>query len=190
MIITPTIRAHIYWKLREADFYLHLLEQQSSNTFNSARQYGFTWTNPQHQRQAQELLFLFSAFLSAFRCVTFYIEKACKKRAPPSPWYEDQKKSAGERKSLLAAFSFLRDSDVHDRTLSTSPGVRHTFNFVDKSGTSEFMLNANDLRTIEMLQDRPWAVEALTNDSVLSISEKVLGELRTVVEEGIREGLF
>jgi hypothetical protein len=190
MFIEQTIRAHINWKLREAAFYLALLKQHSKTIFNAMRPLDFTWGNPEHQRLAQEFLFLFSGFLSAFRCVTFYMEKTCEKRSPPSTWYEDRKKKAVQEKSLLAAFCFLRDSDVHDRTLSTSPSVQHTINMAEQTTGSEFKLNGDDLRTIEKLRKRKWAVEVLTADSVVNVAEEVLSELRAVVTGGINEGLL
>jgi hypothetical protein len=85
-------------------------------------------------------------------------------------------------KSLLAAFCFLRDSDVHDRTLSTSPAMWHTVNLAEQTMASALKLNEYDLNTIEKLREYPWAGKALAADSVLSISEKALGELRAVVQ--------
>jgi len=135
-------------------------------------------------------LFLFSGFLSSFRCVTFYMKNACDDQDPPIAWYKSQIDKAVTEQSILAAFCFLRDSDVHARTLSTSRGVRHTINMAEQTATSEFKLNANDLLTIDKLRDCPWAAELLASDSVVAISEKGLEALRAVADEGMAQSLF
>jgi hypothetical protein len=190
VIIKPTIRAHIIWKLSEAEFYLRQLKHASKEIFGSIRPLDFGWTNADHQGKAQVFLFLFSAFLSPLRCVTFYIKKTCENQKPPSRWYKEQIKKAVKERSLLAAFCFLRDSDVHDQALSGTPGVRHKVDLSAQTATSEFTLNENTLLTIEALKKHRWAAELLAGDSVVAISESALAKLSDLVQEGIQAGLF
>ena len=109
---------------------------------------------------------------------------------PPSQWYNKQTALARENKGLLAAFVLLRDSDVHKRTLHPAAGVTNRIDFATKTASSEFTLNANDLRTLEALKSEEWAVKALTSASVIAISEKVLEELKVVIELGVTERLI
>lgn len=190
MIIKPTIRAHINWKLQEAQFYLKQLTHASKEIFGGIRPLDFGWSNADHQAKAQVFLFLFSAFLSPLRCVTFYMKKTCEKQNPPSKWYRNQIKQAIKDRSLLAAFCFLRDSDVHDQALSSIPAVRHKVDFAEQTATSEFRLNKDALLTIDTLQKHAWAAELLAGESVLAICEAALAKLNDVVEAGIAEGLF
>jgi hypothetical protein len=163
---------------------------QSAKTFEGIRPAGFTWGNAEHDTKAQVFLFLFSGFLSAFRCVTFYMEEVCDNRKPMSSWYRDEKVEAAKRKSLLAALCFLRDSDVHDGTLFPSAGVTHTWRRADQSTSSEFVLGAQPLQGIERLRKHPWAIDALASESVIAISAKALDELESLFEKGKLDGVF
>ena len=100
-MISQNLRSHITWKCKEADFYLGSLRAISQKVFTETRQFGFSWLNPEHQKHAQAFLFLFSGLSSAFRCVTFYIEDACRKGEPPSLWYEQQKEALRKQRGLL-----------------------------------------------------------------------------------------
>lgn len=175
---------HLHWKLRESDFFLHAMKNQSKAVFGGIRPLGFTWTNPEHYQGAMVFLFELSAMLSAFRCVSYYLENACNRTTAGAKWYKDQEKEAAANKTLLAAFCFLRDSDIHEDTIKG--GVRHTSDAASQTTDSQFCFDTNAVSQLAKFKKTPWAIDLIRNRPIIELAEEALVELRAVVDKGRR----
>ena len=181
-----SIKPHIHWKLLEAKFYLGAMAEQSRALFAGIRPSGFNWPNPEHAKGAQIFLFFFAGFLGAFGSTTYYMQTACEKSN--NRWYAKKRQQAAESRSLLAAFAFLRNNDVHEKTLALGAGVQHTWRLAQESTSSEFVLNAESLRTIAAMNAAPWAAALLTQKPIIQLASDALRELESVVMEGTSGG--
>lgn len=173
---------NIHWKLHEADFHLKAMQEQSDASLGKLRFADFSWANPQHFSAGQAFLFEFSAMLSTWRSVSYYMEETCKRTPDAEKWF----KSLRDRQ-LLAAFSFLRDSDVHQETLK--PGVRYAITMGEvPTQSQDFCLDSNALQRLPKFQKEPWAVGVLAEQPILPTAQAALRDLRKAVEEGLRVG--
>jgi hypothetical protein len=164
------------------------MKEHSARLFSSVGPLRFEWTNPQHAQAAQVFLFLLSAFIGAFGCVTYYIETACGKNESAKRWFKAARKNAVRDHSVLAAFAYLRNSDVHERHVAAGASTWHTVSMAEKTTSSEFRLSEQELRMIEKLQEQPWAINLLKARPIVALAEDALKELRTVIDEGVRLG--
>jgi hypothetical protein len=182
-----TIIAHIHWKLDEAQFFLEHLTSTSEALFRGIRPLGYEWTDPSQNQGFGAFLFLLSGFLSAVQCVENYMKEFCKRR---TRWYSKVVRRAIRNRSVLATLRVLRNSDVHEKTLSMSGGVTHVVRLNEGHTSSEFTWDEIELRSIPMLKlkENEWMVKVLLDRTILALARDGFAELRSVVEEGIELG--
>jgi hypothetical protein len=85
---------------------------------------------------------------------------------------------------LLAAFKHLRDSDIHQETISHA--FRHSITQTDVR--RDFVIEVGALERLPAFQDCQYCVDILVKPSLLELSRNALDELRGVVKEGARKG--
>lgn len=172
---------HIVQKLQEAEFFLNGMKHYSDEVMSRVR-FGDSVFTPHHYPLVRAFQYHLSGMLSAWQCVAYYMAAKCRRNAEAKKWYDSLK-----NRKLLAAFKHLRDSDIHDETIS--PAVQHTIR-MGPQGSQErgFTVASGSLHGLERFKNHSNLADMLCERPILSLAEDALNELRTVVEEGRAKG--
>jgi hypothetical protein len=171
---------HIIQKLQEAEFFLNGMKHYNKELLSGAR-FGDSVFTPQRYPLVRGFQYHFSGMLSAWQCAAYYISAKCRRNHEAKNWYNVQKD-----RMLLAAFKYLRDSDIHDETIS--PAMRYSVDMVEQRTEQDFVIAAEALRVLPRFKRKQQYVDILTATPILELAETALRELRNAVSDGAAKG--
>ena len=163
---------HIREKLQEAEYFLGGV-RHFSGAIDQLVAEGFGPFTPSGYPLVRQLQYHLSAMLSAFQCALNYMQRECTSD-DAKRWY-----TKVEGQKLVEAFGALRNSDVHDETISTT----HQTTIVHGvSHRCDMMLSAEALATTKNLGARPKVVKVLTSRPIVELASEAYQHLARAVD--------
>lgn len=151
---------------------------------------------PDAIRFASAFQYNFAALLSAHRSARYYIIRLTKKIPGTTQWRDDLAK-----RPMLEAFHHLRDTDIHDHTLSYS--TRYTIADVKTGNQTEsttdlylklhnpgFAFDFEEILNLPRLRGRRDLALLLTSSQTLVVTRQAIDELKAAIDDGRTRGFI